>query len=48
MRFWDLMQRWIIKRLAVGRVVGDFLTLGLDDMMLMVCMGQRLQAGICA
>ncbi|XP_018549377.2 NACHT domain- and WD repeat-containing protein 1 [Lates calcarifer] len=44
LRFWDLEQRRVIKSLnAVGGVVADSLTLGLDDRMLIVRMGQRLQ-----
>ncbi|CAK6968650.1 RWD domain-containing protein 4 Protein FAM28A [Scomber scombrus] len=44
LRFWDLEQRRIIRSLdGVGGVVGDSLTLGLDDKMLIVCMGPSLQ-----
>ncbi|GLD68196.1 uncharacterized protein AKAME5_001950600, partial [Lates japonicus] len=44
LRFWDLEQRRVIKSLnAVEGVVADSLTLGLDDRMLIVRMGQRLQ-----
>ncbi|XP_070711235.1 uncharacterized protein [Pempheris klunzingeri] len=44
LRFWDLEQRRIIRSLdAVGGVVADSLILGLDDKMLIVCMGQSLQ-----
>ncbi|XP_071334325.1 uncharacterized protein [Trachinotus anak] len=44
LRFWDLSQRRIIKNLnAVGGFVADSLTLGLDDRMLIVHMGQSLQ-----
>ncbi|XP_069033923.1 NACHT and WD repeat domain-containing protein 2 [Embiotoca jacksoni] len=44
LRFWDLEQRRIVKSLdAEGGLVGDFLTLALDDRMLIVRMGQRLQ-----
>lgn len=49
LRFWDLEQRRVIKSLnAVGGVVADSLTLGLDDRMLIVRMGQRLQVGMMA
>lgn len=48
LRFWDLEQRRIIRSLdAVGGVVGDSLTLGLDDRMLIVRMGSSLQVGFC-
>ncbi|XP_076581752.1 uncharacterized protein LOC143317485 [Chaetodon auriga] len=44
LRFWDLHQRRIIRSLdPVGGLVGDSVTLGLDDKMLIVCMGQSLQ-----
>ncbi|XP_078020258.1 NACHT domain- and WD repeat-containing protein 1 [Epinephelus lanceolatus] len=44
LRFWDLEQRRIIRSLdPVGGVVGDSITLGLDDRMLIICMGQSLQ-----
>ncbi|TDH00018.1 hypothetical protein EPR50_G00200110 [Perca flavescens] len=44
LRFWDLEQRRIIRSLdAVGGIVGDSITLGLDDRMLIVRMGQSLQ-----
>ncbi|XP_032355068.1 uncharacterized protein LOC116669372 isoform X2 [Etheostoma spectabile] len=44
LRFWDLEQKRIIRSLdAVGGIVGDSITLGLDDRMLVVCMGQSLQ-----
>nr|XP_046237578.1 uncharacterized protein si:ch211-212k18.6 [Scatophagus argus] len=44
LRFWDLEQRRIIRSLdAVGGIVGDFITLGLDDRMLIVRMEQSLQ-----
>lgn len=47
LRFWDLEQRRIIRSLnAVGGIVGDSITLGLDDRMLIVCMGQSLQVGL--
>ena len=47
LRFWDLEQRRIIRSLdGVGRVVGDSLTLGLDDRMIIVCMGPNLQVGL--
>lgn len=46
LRFWDLHQRRIIRSLdPVGGVVGDSVTLGLDDRMLIVCMRQSLQVG---
>ncbi|XP_029311219.1 uncharacterized protein LOC115023989 [Cottoperca gobio] len=44
LRFWDLEQRQITRSLdAAQGIVGDSVTLGLDDRMLIVCMGQRLQ-----
>lgn len=44
LRFWDLEQRRIIRSLdQVGGFVADSITLGLDDRMLIVCMGQSLQ-----
>ncbi|XP_074480037.1 uncharacterized protein LOC141760845 [Sebastes fasciatus] len=44
LRFWDLEQRRIIRSLdPAGGVVGDSITLGLDDRMLIVRMGQSLQ-----
>ncbi|XP_051231416.1 uncharacterized protein LOC127349591 [Dicentrarchus labrax] len=44
LRFWDLEQRRIIRSLdAVEGVVADSITLGLNDKMLIVCMGQSLQ-----
>ncbi len=47
LRFWDLEQRRIVRSLdAVGGVVGDSITLGLDDRMLIVRMGQSLQVGL--
>lgn len=47
LRFWDLEQRRIIRSLdGVGGVVGDSLTLGLDDRMIIVCMGPSLQVGL--
>ncbi|XP_047439148.1 uncharacterized protein LOC125006777 [Mugil cephalus] len=44
LRFWDLEQRRIIMSLnAEGGIVGDYLTLGLDDRMLIVRQRQSLQ-----
>ncbi|XP_034712568.1 uncharacterized protein LOC117934738 isoform X2 [Etheostoma cragini] len=44
LRFWDLERKQIIRSLdAVGGIVGDSITLGLDDRMVIVCMGQSLQ-----
>ncbi|XP_054863824.1 uncharacterized protein LOC118470977 [Amphiprion ocellaris] len=44
LRFWDLEQRCIIKSLnEMGGFLGDYLTLGLDDRMLVIRMGQSLQ-----
>ena len=47
LRFWDLEQRRIIRSLdPVGRFVADSITLGLDDSVLIVCMGQSLQVRV--
>lgn len=44
LRFWDLEHRRIIRSLdPVGGVVGDSITLSLDDRMLIIHMGQSLQ-----
>ncbi|XP_071402446.1 uncharacterized protein [Centroberyx affinis] len=44
LRLWDLESRRVVRTLeAAGGVVGDSLTLGLDDGMLVVRMGQSLQ-----
>lgn len=44
LRFWDLEHKRIIRGLdPIGGVVGDFLTLRLDDRMLIVRMGHTLQ-----
>ncbi|KAI3376664.1 hypothetical protein L3Q82_017094 [Scortum barcoo] len=44
LRFWDVERRQIVRSLdAVGGIVADSITLGLDDRMLIIRMGQSLQ-----
>lgn len=47
LRLWDLERRRVVRTLAgVGGFVGDSLTLGLEDRVLVVRMGQSLQVGV--